>query len=89
MALRYAAAGFGREMIVPRCQTSSNLLDFFKLHRTPEELAAREQLHRDLGLWVEEDTGGRGNPFGTEYNTQESDFVFSISPRVSDTCMPD
>jgi hypothetical protein len=87
MALRYAASGFGREMLIPRTQTASHLLDFFKIHRNKDELAEREQLHRQLGVWVEEDTGGKDNPFGTDYDVQENDIVFQNSPRVADRCI--
>ena len=86
MALRYAGSGFNREMLVPRTQTAKNLLDFFKMHRTPKELADREQLHRQLGVWVEEDTGGKSNPFGTGYKEQENEMVFQNSLRVADKC---
>jgi hypothetical protein len=86
MALRYTASGFNREMLVPRTQTANYLLDFFKMHRTPKELADREQLHRHLGLWVEEDTGGKSNPFGTDYKEAENQIVFENSPTVADKC---
>ena len=86
MALRYAASGFNREMLVPRTQTAKDLLDFYKMHRTPKELADREQLHRKLGVWVEEDTGGKSNPFGTDYKSQENENVFGNSPTVADKC---
>ena len=87
MALRFAASGFGREMIVPRTQTSSNLLEFYKMHRTPQELAAREQLHRQLGVWVEAETGGKTNPFGTVYSIDENEHVFEPSRKVASTCL--
>lgn len=86
MALRYAASGFGREMLVPRTQTSDNLLEFFKIHRTTEEMAEREHLHRQLGVYIEEDTGGKENPFAMDYDPRENEIVFQISPRVADRC---
>jgi hypothetical protein len=87
LALRYAAAGFNRVMLIPRTQTVSNLLEFFKLHRTQAELAQREQLHRELGVWVEEDNGGRENPFGKDYHVKENEIIWQVSPRVSDKCI--
>ena len=86
MAVRYAAAGFNRAMLVPRSQTAGTLLDFFKLHRTFTERAEREQLHRQLGLWVPEDTGGRDNPFARDYEHEENDIMWMISPRLADRC---
>jgi hypothetical protein len=85
--LRFAAAGFGRAMLIPRAQTAHNLLEFFKLHRTQTELAEREQLHRELGVWVEEDTGGKENPFGRPYDVHENEILWQVSPRVADKCM--
>ena len=86
MALRYTASGFGREMLVPRTQTAENLLEYFKIHRTTEEMTEREQLHRQLGMYVEEDTGGKENPFATDYDPHENDIITKISPRVADRC---
>jgi hypothetical protein len=86
MALRYAASGFGREILIPRTQTADNLLEFFKIHRTTDEMAEREQLHRQLGLYVEEDTGGKENPFAVDYDPRENEQLFEISPRVADRC---
>lgn len=57
------------------------------MHRNKDELTEREQLHKQLGLWVEEDTGGKDNPFGTDYDVKESDIVFQNSPKVADKCM--
>jgi hypothetical protein len=88
MALRYAASGFGREMLVPRAQTAGNLLEFFKIHRTTKEMTEREQLHRELGVYVEEDTGGKENPFAMDYDPAENEIVFQRSPRVADKCNP-
>ena len=73
-------------MLIPRTQTSRHLLDFFKLHRTREELIEREQLHRQLGLWVPDDTGGKDNPFGKDFDPRESENVFMDSSRVADRC---
>jgi hypothetical protein len=87
MALRYAAIGMGREILVPRTQTSDHLLDFFKSHRTQTELAEREQLHRQLGVWLEEDTGGKENPFATDYVMHDNDDVFQISTQTAEKCM--
>jgi len=86
MALRYAASGFGREILVPRTQSAGNLLEYFKIHRTTEEMTEREQLHRQLGMYVEEDTGGKENPFAMDYDPHENDVVIKISPRVADRC---
>jgi hypothetical protein len=86
MAVRLAAAGFNRALLIPRCQTAGNLLDFFKLHRTQAELTEREELHRQLGMWVEEDNGGRENPFATDYLPPENEIVWESSSRVSDRC---
>jgi hypothetical protein len=86
MALRYAASGFGRQMLIPRAQVALNLLEFFKMHRNKEELAEREQLHKQLGLWVEEDTGGKDNPFGKLYDPEENEVVFRKSAKVADKC---
>jgi len=86
MALRYATSGFNRQILVPRTQTANNLLDFFKMHRTQTELAEREQLHRQLGVWVEEDTGGKDNPFAKDYDVRENDRITQLSPRVNDKC---
>ena len=87
MALRYASSPFNRMMMVPRTQTGGNLLDFFKLHRTQAELSEREQLHRQLGYWTEDDNGGKENPFATEYNDRENDIVFKATPKVSEKCI--
>lgn len=87
MALRYAAIGMGREVIIPRTQTANHLLEYFKSHRTRTELAEREILHRRLGVWVEEDTGGKENPFAMDYNRHEDDNVFEISAQTADKCM--
>jgi hypothetical protein len=87
MAVRLAEAGFNRAMLIPRSQTAGNLLDFFKLHRTQAELAEREQLHRQLGLWTEEDTGGRQNPFAKDYLPGENEIVWDVSPTVADRCI--
>jgi hypothetical protein len=86
MAVRLTAAGFNRALLVPRCQTAGSLLDFFKLHRTQAELTEREELHRQLGMWVEEDNGGRENPFATDYLPPENEIVWEISSRVADRC---
>jgi len=86
MALRYATSGFNRQILVPRTQTANNLLDFFKMHRTQTELAEREQLHRQLGVWVEEETGGKENPFARNFDVRENDRIVELSPRVSDKC---
>jgi hypothetical protein len=86
MALRYATSGFNHQILVPRTQTANNLLDFFKLHRTQTELAEREQLHRQLGVWVAEDTGGKENPFAKDYDVRENDRIVQTSPRVNDKC---
>jgi hypothetical protein len=75
-------------MLIPRSQTAKYLLDFFKIHRTQKELAEREQLHRQLGVWVQEDTGGKENPFGKDYSDHENDIMWHISPKVADTCTP-
>lgn len=88
MAVRYASSGFNQQILVPRTQTTNNLLDFFKLHRTQVELAEREQLHRQLGVWVEEDTGGKENPFAKDYDVRENDRIVLTSPRVNDKCNP-
>lgn len=74
-------------MLIPRAQTASTLLEFFKLHRAESELLQREQLHKSLGVWVEEDTGGRENPFGKDYHYKENEIVWQISPRVADKCI--
>lgn len=84
--MRYAASGFGREILIPRTQTSDNLLEFFKMHRTMDEMAEREQLHRQLGLYLEEETGGKENPFAVDYDPRENQHLFEISPRVADRC---
>jgi CRISPR/Cas system CMR-associated protein Cmr3 (group 5 of RAMP superfamily) len=86
MALRYATSGFNHQILVPRTQTANNLLDFFKTHRTQTELAEREQLHRQLGVWVAEDTGGKENPFAKDYDVKENDRIIQTSPRVNDKC---
>jgi hypothetical protein len=86
MALYLAASGFNWAMLIPRTQTARNLLEFFKVHRTQAELADREQLHKDLGVWVEEDTGGKDNPFGKGYDVYENEIVWQVSPRVADKC---
>jgi hypothetical protein len=86
MALHLAASGFDRAMLIPRSQTASNLLEFFKIHRTEAELADRERLHKELGVWVEEDTGGKDNPFGKGYDVHENEILWQISPRVADKC---
>ena len=86
MATRYAASGFNKAVLIPRCQTSGNLLDFYKSHRTKAQLAAREQLHKQLGYWVEEDTGGKESPFATDFSSHENESVFQNSPRVADRC---
>ena len=37
---------------------------------------------------MEEDTGGKDNPFGKDYNDHENEIVWHLSPNVADTCMP-
>jgi len=74
-------------MLIPRTQTASNLLDFFKLHRSDTELAEREKLHKELGVWMEEDNGGRENPFGKDFQVKENEIVWHLSSRVGDKCM--
>ena len=49
-------------------------------------MTEREQLHRQLGMYVEEDTGGKENPFAMDYDPHENDVVIKISPRVAERC---
>ena len=37
---------------------------------------------------MEEDTGGKDNPFGKDYNDHENEIVWHRSPNVADTCIP-
>jgi hypothetical protein len=74
-------------MMIPRSQTANNLLAFFKSHRTQAELLDREQLHKQLGFWVEEDNGGKENPFATDYDERENEIVFETTPTVSERCI--
>ena len=87
MAVNYAASPFNRQMIVPRTQTADTLLEFFKSHRTEAELAQREKLRRQLGVWVEEDTGGKENSFAKDFDGAENEVIFKHSTIVADKCI--
>jgi len=87
MAVWYSAAGFDRQILIPRTQTGKTLLQFYKDRRTEAELASREQLHRQLGVWVPEDDGGKVNPFGKSFDQRENDDVFQSNRKVANKCI--